>query len=517
MELSEIKQKLLNLPDIEKAERMRVRADYYFYKGKCTNREKAKLDKALLGQNWEVVDNLDYEPTQDIRNKVKPLLKKQAIFMFGNKPDILLKPNNLGKKESCEELRRFIDDILEANKFWKNTRKAFLMSTVKKRVLLRLEANPGMPIKLKYENIEDFFYKEIEGNLVQVSFFEEDRNNVYIDDDKDKIYYIHTYYYKSLENEEVNAWYKRDTFKGDDLENPITVVDIDTGFHKIPCWLIKNGGELGDKFGESDLEDLKDIQMQYNRRISDYADALRFQCNGADSIIDGNPDDVNSINIAPGALHAIRTDDKALEQGKQAVHKRLEYTFSGSDAINAFLERAIEDMNAAMDMPRLKDLNNVPSAKAMKYLYNDLIARCEEKFSDWDPVFSDLIEFIKVVARYCYTSYKAEWDSLEYTTLFTHNYPIPSDEEDKKKLAIEEVKANVRSIQSYLQDLSEEEDPKKAFMEIIEEKKTLNESEIVDSFQDALNNEPKDKNKDNKQKDNPLDDEPTRKDPDGDE
>lgn len=484
-----IKETLLGLPDIEIAERKRIRADYYFYKGKSPDLDKVKFDPATLGQNWVINDNVDYIPTQDIRNKVKPLLKKQARFMFGKEPTITFKPNNLNDKEKCEELRKFIDDVFENNKFWKNTRKAFLMSTIKKRVLLRVEANPGMPVKIKYENIEDFYYKEIEDTLVEVKFFEADRNNVFVEKEEDKLYHLHIYFYKSLEEGKTPvAWYRKETYKGDDLEKPIEKAETPTGFDKIPCWLIKNGGELNDIFGESDLEDLKDIQNQYNRKISDFADALRFQLFGAESIIDANPDDVNKLKVAPGAIHAIRTREEA--EGKQATHQRLEYNFGSSEAINSFLDRSTQDMNFILDMPALKDLANIPSAKAMKYLYNDLIARCEEKWNDWEPVFKDLIDYIIEASKHCYCGcFKEEWRALDYTTIFTHNYPLPSDEEDKKKLGLDEVEKNTRSIRSYLKEFSNEEDTEKALNEIIDEVVRLNEARMMDSFQKSTNSE----------------------------
>lgn len=471
-----IKEKLLGLPEVEIKERKQVRADYYFYKGRCTDECKAKSDKALLGQNWDTDDVVDYTPTQEIRNKIKPLLKKQARFMFGKEPTITLKPDDNKEKDKCEELRKFLDDVFETNQFWKNTRKAFLMSTIKKRVLLRVEANKGMPVKIKYENIEEFYYKESNGRLVEVKFFEEDSNNVFVEKDDNKIYYIHRYFYKrvSEESKELTAHYEKLTYKGNDLDKPIESTIIDTGFTTIPCWLIKNAGELNEDFGESDIEDIRDIQNQYNRRVSDYADALRFQMFGSTAIVDGDEGDVNNLTIAPGGLNAIKTNTRALENGKQATIQRQEFNFGSSEAINTYLDRATRDMNLALDMPDVKELVNIPSAKAMKYMYNDLIARCEEKWNDWEPILKELINFIIEVSKYCYCGcFKEEWKSLIYTTTFAHNYPIPSDDEDKKKIALSEVDSDVRSRKSYIREFTNEEDPEQSFNEIIEEKSLI--------------------------------------------
>lgn len=466
MSVLDIKNKLLELTTDEKKERLKVIADYCFYRGKSIDIEAAQTNPLILGQNWINNSNLDYVPTQDIRNKVKPLLKKQARFMFGVKPTLVIKPNNLNEMDRCEELRMFLDDFLESNKFWNNSRKAFLNSTIKKRVLLRVEANPNEPIRIKYEDIENFSYKEIYGQLSEVLFFEEDLNNPMVENDEDKIYHIHKYYYENN-----TSIYVKYSYKANDLEVPmVEPKPIDTGFNKIPCWLIRNGGELDDEFGESDIQELMEAQTQYNRRISDFADSLKFQMFGVDSIIDAHPDDVESLVVAPNAINAMRTNPQAMDKGKQAVHNRLEYSFSGTDAINSYLDRAEADMRFALDIPHLGDLNNIPSAKAIKYLYNDLIARCEEKWNDWEDVFLDMINFIlKAMDKVTYPSFDKSWLNMDYSLLLNHNYPIPSDEEDKKTLAINEVTSNVRSIRNYIKEFSDEEDSEKAFKEILEE------------------------------------------------
>ncbi|GAA0735655.1 phage portal protein [Clostridium oceanicum] len=484
-----IRDTLLKLPNNEIAERKRVFIDYYYYKGKSIDLEKAKQSPELYGQNWQVDDNVDYKPTQDIRNKVKPLLKKQARWMFGKKPTLVFKADDLKDKEQCEELRKFIEDVFEYNNFWNNTRKAFLEVIIKKRVLLRAEANPGEPIVIKYESIEDFYYKEKNGKLLKAIFFEEDEMNVFKEQDKDKIYYLHTYYYKIDEKTKLlQAWYKKETYKNTELQKELTI-DQNTGFSTIPCWLIRNGGELNNTFGESDVTDLRDAQNQYNRRNSDFADALKFQMFGSEAIIDGNEDDVNKLNIAPGALHAIKTRDELAENGAQATIQRQEYNIGNSEAMNSYLDRADSDMKETLDMPKISDLNNIPSAKAMIYLYNDLIARCEEKFNDWERPLLSLINFIIEASSICYPGiFDKAWVNMNYTKLIKQNYPIPNDLDEKKKLAINEVEADVRSRKSYIKEYSDEEDSEKAFKEILEEKAMIVNSES-DQYNKALDAE----------------------------
>ena len=48
-----VRETLLQLSSEEKEERKKVRVDYYYYKGACEDKSKAKNDKPKLGQNWE--------------------------------------------------------------------------------------------------------------------------------------------------------------------------------------------------------------------------------------------------------------------------------------------------------------------------------------------------------------------------------------------------------------------------------------------------------------------------------
>lgn len=478
-----VREILLQLSSKEKEERKKVKVDYYYYKGACEDKEKAKFDKPLLGQNWESKDNLDYEPTQDIRNKVKPLLKKQARWMFSKEPDITIVPFDTNQKEVAEGLRRFIDNILRKNLFWKKTRQAFLMSTIKKRVMLRASVKVGSgdipgEINLRYEDIENFSYKEIDGVLTETRFFQEDLNNYLYEDDEDqKTYYLHKFTYEVIkENSPAKATYVIETYKGNNLNDPIESNAQEIGFeeNKIPAWLIKNGGELGEEFGETDLHDLKPSQDRYNRTTSDVADAIKFGLFGIESGVDLHPEDVNLFNVSPGALHIARTRDEALEKGKQGNIQRQEFSLSNLASVELYLDRIEKDMNTILDMPDLDDMNNIPSAKAMRYLYNDLIARCEEKWNDWGPVLEEVIRYIIAIADEAkLPGFNPKWKELDFSLIFKHNYPIPADEEERKTTAINEVLADVRTRKSYITEFSSSEDAEKEFNDILTEKSLL--------------------------------------------
>lgn len=467
-----IRDNLLELSSDEKDERMKIKYDYYFYNGACEDELKSILDKAKLGQNWENTDNLDYVVEQDIRNKIKPLLKKQARFMFSKKPDINLVASNAKDKKELEQLRIWIDDLLSKNKFWKKTKEAFLNASIKKRTMLRLIAKEGA-INFKYEDILNVNYDISNDLLVEVKFFEEDKRNSIVTDDNEKIYYIHEFSYKKVEEEEgmMKPFYIKRTYKSSNIiEEVEEMLDVTT----IPCWLITNGGELGEEYGETDLHDLKPMQKKYNSIATDIDEAIKFGLFGIESVIDGDKDMVNSLKVCAGAIHAVKTDQQAMSLGKQASISRQEFSLSNISSVDLHLQRLESDMYNVLDMPRISDLTNIPSAKAMKYLYNDLIARCEEKWSDWGSIFEDVIRYIISIANdYKLQGFKPVWEELEFSIDFTHNYPIPSDEEDRKSIALEEVLANARTRKSYIQEFSTEDDYEKEFKEMIKENSLL--------------------------------------------
>lgn len=469
-----IKETLLKLSDKEKKEREKARKDFFFYLGETENKESAIADNALLGQSWITLDDLDYVPSQVIDNKIKPLINKQARFMFGNEPDILLKPLDKKDKETCEELRQFIDAILNASKFWSNTFKAFRLASVTRRVMLRLEANPGQPIRLYWHDINDFNYEVDPNDITKLSKAVLVKQ-VTIDKEVSKqLWNRYTYCMDGTNDKEPICYLRTETFKGDDLEIPIEIKEQDTGLSKIPCWVICNEQSITSAYGQSDIKDLKPLQDSYNRRLSDFNDSLRFLMFGQTAIIDATEDTVNACNIAPNALMALKSIEDT-EGNKQAKVQRIESNFTNADPVLKYLDKLDKSMYEKLGIPHPEQLRNIPSAKALKYIYSELVARCEEKWHDWEPNIRSMIRLtVEACGKFkCYEGWKEEWNDLLYNIVLNKNYPIPEDEEDKKQLAMEEVRTNVRSHRSYLKDFTCEEDIENVLKEICEDITTI--------------------------------------------
>lgn len=483
---STAKEELLGFKTSDLQELYDLKCDYHFYQGECEDIDKALSDETLWGQTWCPNPEAGYMPTVDIRNKVKPLLNKQKRFMFGQHPIIRLKPLDDADRDKAEELTAFITSILDSTGFWKDLQQAFLSATLKKRVLMRVEANPGEPIEIYFEEVEDFNfvtnprnYKKLE-KVILVK-----RDPLDPEDEEDThTWYRYTYYMNPITQ---TCWLLTEEYDDDMVDRePDRISNVDTLLSSLPCWLIVNGGSLGNNKGESDLKDLIGIQNQYNRKISDFADALRFQMFGETYIIDGHPDTVNEIRIAPNSLCPI----KSLNEDMKASVQKIQSQFSSIDPIEKFLTRCEKDMHDMLCIPMPEQLVNVPSGKSMQYIYSDQKARCEEKWNDWESPLEKLIYFIfeSCAKLRCYQDWDINWNSIQFTVQIEHKYPIPEDEDAKKELAIKEVEANVRSRDSYIQDFTNAEDSEGTWDKILTELQELKDSE-ADTFTGELNTE----------------------------
>ena len=103
------------------------------------------------GQTWKIdTDKVDYEPTREIRNYIRQLVKKQARFMMGKEPELIFSPVEDGQDEQAENKRILFDSILRNCKFWSKSTNALVDATVGKRVLMAVVANDAQQIDVQF-------------------------------------------------------------------------------------------------------------------------------------------------------------------------------------------------------------------------------------------------------------------------------------------------------------------------------------------------------------------------------
>ena len=427
----------------------------------------------------------------------------------------------------AEDKRQLIDDIFTKGDFWKQTLTAFKDCTIGKRVLLTIQANPGEEVRFRYFTMPEFQYqfdpKDIT-KLKQVCIVYQDERTRGMLAVK-QVWYKWTYEMRvptrqvtdeegniieePIQGAEATCWYKKETVDGNntlmtepvELENLDNTTDYlsserpkeiaypdnidwtDTRLSQIPCKIILNGGLTGDIWGTSDVKELMDMANSYNRVNSDFRDALRFKMFEQPVFTDADSNSLKNVKIAPNAIIDLKTDpalDNGEGAGRAAQAFMLSSTFNFVQAADSYLDRLKKDMYEHMDQPLPEEIKSVPSAKAMKFLFQDLIGRCEEKWTTgWDSAVTWAIELICEAIR-LFALYPERRGTLLANTLttdvLTHNYPIPEDEKEKKEIAIREVEAKVKSHKTYIREFGDVEDEDMEWAEIMDEDGKMNES-----------------------------------------
>ena len=415
------------LEDIGKTIRL-----YDFYDGKS--------------QDWNLPKGLDYKPTKKRVNLVKKLIKREAGFMFGRTPEITYCAACAQDGEAMREAQRILDSVLRSSGFKNKLVRAARDCFIGKRVALKISGGAGKALRVSFRPSFEFVYSVA-------------------DDDCDTLDKIIFFYQTNNESERENqrVWRQKYFMDGgkcylnEGIYNGFGELleggaDIYTGLDFIPCYVIVNEGLTGDMMGESDVEELIDLQNAYNRLISDDADALKFNMFPQTVATDAKAESLESIELSPGALIDLQTDPAVMgdSQSRQAKLEKLESEFGYSERFEAAVNRTKNDMYDLLSVPNigLEQLKGLmQSGKSMKALYWELITRCEDKWSSWEPALEWLARAVLKMNQ-TYSDYTAP---VDYFVNVEHLYPILEDDFDEMSNDRQEVELRVRSRRSYIQ------------------------------------------------------------------
>lgn len=514
-----------------------VQAYYEFYEGRRWTAEEDY--ESTRGQLWGVRVG-DYTPTREIRNLTKKLLNKQGRFMTSVPPTLVLSSyDDNVNRDSIDTKRACIEHMLRDTKFWNKFGKAFMDCTIGKRVLLCMLADVdqlGVPtgeIKFRFYTMPEFIYEYDENDvdvLRKVEIAYQDKSTIG-KIQRDQRWHKWTYEmredgycwatYKIVDGANITA-FTTVTNNVSDNEDDDTIQAIElkqewnTGLEELPCKVILNDGLTGDIRGHSDVKDLMDMAMDYNKTMSDYRDALRFKMFEQPVFTDVKSSSLKNIKIAPNKIIDLKSDPTLGDgTGSNSVAKfgTLSSTFSFQAAADSYLTQLKKDMYELMEQPMPEALLNIPSAKALKMVYYDLITRCEEKWRTWNEVLIWVVHMFEVYGGFGLFKevLGSETLTLETTTSWTHNYPIPDDDESVRTIAIQEVEANVRSHKSYIEEYGNSEDADAEFERIMEEQEQIQNMQNMmmggfepnsNTQEGEENNEGEENDKNNKGEDN---------------
>jgi hypothetical protein len=388
----------------------------------------------------------DYTQTEKRTNIIKKLIKEESRFLFGKTPELYIQPKNDTEvdKDKAEEINLYLGKILKDNLFSEKLVKGARDCFIGKRAAIKLYANQDTKeIRIMFLPSLEFIYESDEENpneLKKIIFFYQ--TNKEVERDKQRIWK------QKYEMIEGRCILNEGIYNGNGiLIEPINV-DVDLQLSGIPCYIIINDGLSGDPFGESDVKELLDNQIQYNRLSSEDVDTLR---KGMDRIIYGvdiDPEASENFKLKPGAYWDVPTDPTA--EGKQATLGTIPTDFGYGDKIENSLKRIKSDMYEMLNIPMLSNdelKGMMTSGKTMKALYWQLITRCEEKMMAWRPALEWLVRAILEITE-VYNIEKLP--QLDYTVTVENNYPLQEDEDEEKTLDLQQVNAQAMSRKTFI-------------------------------------------------------------------
>lgn len=388
----------------------------------------------------------DYTQTEKRTNLIKKLIKEESRFLFGKTPELYIQPKNDtdADKDKAEEINLYLNKILKDNLFSEKLVKGARDCFIGKRAAIKLYANQDTKeIRIMFLPSLEFIYESDEENpneLKKIIFFYQ--TNKEVEKDKQRIWK------QKYEMIDGRCILNEGIYNGNGiLIEPINV-DVDLQLSGIPCYVVINDGLSGDPFGESDVKELLDNQIQYNRLSSEDVDTLR---KGMDRIIYGvdiDPEASENFKLKPGAYWDVPTDPTA--EGKQATLGTIPTDFGYGDKIENSLKRIKSDMYEMLNIPMLSNdelKGMMTSGKTMKALYWQLITRCEEKMMAWRPALEWLIRAILEITEV----YQIEkLPQLDYTVTVENNYPLQEDEDEEKTLDLQQVNAQAMSRKTFI-------------------------------------------------------------------
>lgn len=446
------------------------------------------------GQKWSINAELDYTPTQLITNLAKKLIKEQARFMFGRTPEFKVKPikEQLPReideetkqqiKQRLEEIDNnaaviedIINRILKDNTFSDKLIKGARDCFIGKRVAIKLSASEkDNNIKVMFRPSLEFIYEtdpEDIDKLTKIIFF----YSIVDSEDKSE----QRIWKQKYELDKGKCLLSEGIYNGYGQAVEEEIVNQDTKLDFIPARVIINDGLTGDLKGESDIDEIGGNQNAYNKLKSDDIDALKFHMFPQNVATNASANSLDKIKLAPGALIDLQTEESAPE-GVQADMKIIESTFSYDQRFENTINRIKNDMYDLLNVPNvsLEQLKGfMQSGKSMRALYWGLITRCEEKWTVWEPALKWMIESIlKMIKIYRIDTLP----ELEYKIHVEHLYPILEDEEEERRIDMEEVTAEVRSKKSYIDKWDINEDADAELEQIALEKSLLQDSFVQD-------------------------------------
>lgn len=410
------------------------------------------------GQDW-IVDEKDYTPTKKKTNYIKKLIKEEARFLFGKTPIFTVQVEDDKYQEQVEEINKYINKLLKDNLFEDKLVKGARDCFIGKRIAIKLHADTiTKTIRVMFVPSLEFVYEPFEDRvdeLKKIIFFHQMNQ----EQDKSK-QIIWKQKYEMVDGKCIlnEGFYNGN---GDLLET--LAVNVDLKLSGIPAYVILNDGLSGDLKGESDVEEILENGIEYNKLTSEDLDALKKGMNRIIYGTDVDPEASKHFKLKPGAYWDVSTD--IASDGKQAQIGTIDTDFNYDTRMENTLNRIKSDMHEVLNIPMINnsDLQGMmTSGKSMKALYWQLITRCEEKMMSWRPALEWMIKAILEINEVYSITTLPKLESFD--VVVENQYPLQENEDEEMTLDLQKVNAQTMSRKTFIKkwanvtdDIAEEE------------------------------------------------------------
>lgn len=414
--------------------------------------------------------NGDYEPAKLKFKKAARLINKEARFLFGQTPDMIVDARGdisataEGTKKMIDAFQEYVKTVMDKN----NIGKQLLISAkdcfVGGMVGVYLNFNEETGIKLTFLDAKQFIFENKMDNSDELSKFV--AFTIINEDTQLRNRRIFKKKYElQKEKDKYVCYVQENIYDGTgDLVKEVTPYQK-TEFDRIPAVVICNDGLLADMYGESEVDMLSESESWYNKLSSSDIDAGRKGMNAIRYTIDMDSNSTQALTTGPGSFWDLQSDQN-LTESRPAVGT-LEPSMSYSEPLQNTLERIDNEMYDMIDIPNINIESmkgTITSGKALKALYWGLVVRCNEKLKTWGPKLQYLVECIidgAILYPNCIKQYTDEHLSpINYEVKIIPNYPLPEDEQEEKQMDMLEVQGGTMSRLAYMKkwrELTDEE------------------------------------------------------------
>lgn len=394
----------------------------------------------------------DYVPAFHKFKIIRAIIDKEARFLFSQPPKITLIDTDTENKdkERLGSNQKLIESVLEANHFNSKLVRAARDCLVGRRIAIAVDFNEDKGIDISFMPSLEFIYETDPSDIDIITKFIR-FYNVVENNDKAK----QRVYKKKWELNEQGRCVITEGFYDGSGKLVSEEQEFITEFNYIPCWVIINGGMIGDPFGKSDVEDILEDESWYSKLSSKDFDSLR---KGTDQIVwamDVSKDSTANLPRSAGAFWDLSSDPSSPsdKEGKVGV---LDNSMAYAPALETTLNRIRANMYSQLDVPDTTSealTGIVTSGKTMKAIYWGLMVRCDEKLLDWVPALQNMVYCIIEGCR-LYPNAKRVYTDQELVDGFIvkieNTYPILEDESEEKSTDMAEVATQVMSRKSYM-------------------------------------------------------------------